>query len=256
MSDRLIGCRIRFNRALEHLRVLDEAIESFKETQVSRIPGKFDQDSGNYLFQMEGRAVPKREWSALIGDVLHNLRATLDYLAWELVDSHSPGQGTSGTEFPIFMDSDLFERSAPRKTKGMAPRAIAVVERLQPFNESPRDLHRSENRLWVLQSLVSTDKHRTLTLTAEAVAWHWEGLPSDVYATGTSMLHEQNTRTLITLNPGPSPERYENVEFMAASDVCFAPRGPARGWPVVETLGDIAAHIREKVIPPLRSFLT
>ena len=254
MSDRLIGCFIKFDRALAHLEVLNDAIEGFKKSQVDRIPGKFDADRGKYVFRMEGRAVPKREWSGVIGDVLHNFRATLDYLAWELVDSHTPGGGTGKTEFPIFIDRKLYEGS-PRKTKGMSPGALAVVERLQPFNESPRDLHPSENLLWILQSLVTADKHRSLTLTAEAIGWHLEGLPPDVYAVDTSLFHEDFTTTTVTLDPGDTPERYVNVEFVASSDVCFAPRGPTGGGFVLPTLRDIGNHIRDRVIPPLRQFL-
>jgi len=256
MADRLVGCLIKFDRALTHLEILKESIKGFKEAQTNRYPGKFDPDSGQYVFRVEARPIPKIEWGGLIGDVLHNLRASLDYLAWELVDCHSPGQGNGRTEFPIFLSPEKFKQSAPAKTKGMSPEACAVIERLQPFKESPAERHPSENLLWVLQSLVTVDKHRTLTLTAEAIGLHWEGLPPGVHAADPNFLQEEYTTATVTLNPGPNPERWVNVEFVASSDVCFAPRGPAGGEFVIPTLWDIAYHICERVVPQLRRFVT
>lgn len=256
MSNSLIGCLIKFDRALTHLESLRDSTQRFREAQSHSVPGKFDPETGQYLFRIEASSIPNREWSGLIGDALHNFRASLDYLAWELVDSYSPGQGTSRTEFPIFQERHEFERRSRSKTKGMSPEAIKIVERLQPFNDPPAKRHPSDNPLWLLQSLGNIDKHRTLTVTAEALALQWQGLPPDVEAVDPNFVREEYTSATVAFTPGDRAERWMNVELAVTSDVCFPQRGPAAGRPVIGTLWSIALQIRETVIPQLRPFVS
>ena len=138
----------------------------------------------------------------------------------------------------------------------MDPRAIAIIKSLQPFSGLAR-FHPLEHPLWQLHSLVGHDKHRTLTLTAQTRTLHWTGLPDGVLAKPANLLHEDDPTTVVTLIPGSNPEWYAEVEFLATSDICFAPTGPLdSGEVVVPTLRNIEGHIRREVIPRLKPFLT
>lgn len=97
MTTRLTDCLIKLDRALVHLNALDEAIEQWKERTTERISGSYDANTAQYIYRSHSRPVPKREWSAIIGDMLTNCRAALDYLAWQLTDCYTPGGGTTRT---------------------------------------------------------------------------------------------------------------------------------------------------------------
>src|SRR5690349_9702856 len=54
-------------------------------------------------------------WGVLIGDRVHNLRTSLDHVAWQAAGS---SDAPSGTEYPIFKDRDLYEAPISNRTGG------------------------------------------------------------------------------------------------------------------------------------------
>src|SRR5437879_1840574 len=92
----LDGAYVKLQRAQRHLSELIAASQRFlrpKPFQALRQddPGT---DSLTYVIKMTAE-VPK-EWGGIIGDVVHNARASLDYLAWQLVlkNGGAPGINT------------------------------------------------------------------------------------------------------------------------------------------------------------------
>src|SRR5687767_14840207 len=136
MVDQLAGCYVKLARARTHLDALKTATVDVFGAEPDRIPGELDPVSGRYSFRARREIVVPLEWSGIVGDVVHNLFAALDYLAWELVAANGQ-QGTGSTAFPCFVDSERYRSDAPRKTRGMHPDAITLMERLQPFRVSP-----------------------------------------------------------------------------------------------------------------------
>jgi hypothetical protein len=47
------------------------------------IPGEYDRDHGAYVFRAPWDMYAPLELSAIVGDVVHNLYAALNYPAWE-----------------------------------------------------------------------------------------------------------------------------------------------------------------------------
>ncbi len=110
---------------------------------------------------------------------MHNLRASLDHVAWQLATKQS-GTPSTGTEFPIFRDSreyharDRRRRPTPwsglYKVRGMAPAAQTLIESLQPYHTPKPDL----TGLWVVHTLDIIGKHRVIklvTVTQREAEW-------------------------------------------------------------------------------------
>jgi hypothetical protein len=107
---------------------------------------------------------PAREdWPVKVGEIIHNLRSSLDHLVYEAsgIDPKT-GNPYTRTEFPIYNDEGEFDRNAPRKMRGLNAATEAFITRDQPFKFplSPGDVH----PLWALHELNNADKHRLLNL--------------------------------------------------------------------------------------------
>ena len=95
--------------------------------------------------------------SLLIGESIYNLRASLDYLVYELARLDSPGKTPKGTQFPIESKEEGFKRRRKNFLKGVSLKHIAAIKKLQPFNGCD----------WtkLLRDVSNPDKHELLTRT-------------------------------------------------------------------------------------------
>jgi hypothetical protein len=121
--------------------------------------------------------VPDKEtpdsFGLLLGDCLHNLRSTLDTLAYALMLAGPKGvteKMKSSSEFPVFGDEDPAGKTgegarmfsdASRKYVNWKPGAQTCAERLQPYKRGP-DFR--DDPLWILHDLERINKHRYLFL--------------------------------------------------------------------------------------------
>lgn len=101
------------------------------------------------------------DWRFMVGDVLHNLRSTLDNIIWSLAVKHSgpnpPNERAIG--FPVVLTAVDFESRSAMLT-ALDPRVRAVVKALQPIEESDP----SDDALYLLHQLDRLDKHRTVSV--------------------------------------------------------------------------------------------
>lgn len=88
-------------------------------------------------------------------DCVHNLRATLDNIAWGLVSTYRTP--TWGTAFPICRTARRWQERALPKLAGIDQRAIDLIESLQPYHASDRKNH----WLVLLDNPWNRDKHRS-----------------------------------------------------------------------------------------------
>jgi hypothetical protein len=256
MADQLDGCFVKLARAGAHLDALRTAIEQFFGPDPEHIPGEFDLGSGHYIFRARRAIAVPLEWSAIIGDVVHNVHAALDYLAWELVAANGK-TGNTGTGFPIFQDRGEYARGAPRKIAGIHPDAQKLIERLQPFQVSPRDAHPSERPLALLYELERQDKHRALNLTTHVGVVRIHGFPAQIYQPP-----EPSKFPLKPYEAGEALWRIKGFQDRPRMDlvieiahrIAFAVSGPAAARDVLETLATIKWHVENDAIPRFRRF--
>lgn len=155
-------------RAEHHHRELAALYAETFEPGLLRFKVEPDGDPHRCLIRVWNVPVIGRDWALLMGDVLTNLRAALDYLAWQLVDQHGPDKPTWQTKFPI--DDYPFTRSGRAKATNFIPAVtdsdvLDRLERHQPwrgFDHQLTDYLRdpTERALWQLNALCNLDKHR------------------------------------------------------------------------------------------------
>jgi len=104
--------------------------------------------------------------SGIIGDIVTNTRAALDYIMWELAQRYfsPPLDITKGGDkklasFPVFETpgkvQDCFDGLADRQ---IPAGAISEIKAVQPYNAGYESI-------WLLTQLVNQDKHRLLLTT-------------------------------------------------------------------------------------------
>lgn len=170
MADALEGARTKVARAEEHIDGLRTEWQAFVDTDAYGIAVDLNpqEDSVWYLISFRVlRPVPPRI-SAIAGDIVHNLRSALDYVAAEIVAHH--GGDVARSAFPLYIKAEHFKRDVrdrDERKRGPGPLngvphdsdAWGFVERNQPYNraDNPRD-----DALFALNYFSNRDKHRAL----------------------------------------------------------------------------------------------
>lgn len=158
------SARLKVVRAYGHMKALNREIDAALRSQPNGVIGEIEAKSGDKVYRADMKWQPPREWGLLLGDFVHNIRSALDHMVWDLVvlnpDSADPD---TKTEFPIYRDPTQYvlPHEAPRKLRGILPKALDLIEEAQPYHGA----NASRHPLWMLRQLDIADKHRTLLLT-------------------------------------------------------------------------------------------
>jgi hypothetical protein len=103
----------------------------------------------------------------IAGDVLFNLRAALDHLAYQLVVTNGTTDENTlrNTYFPIFDSASTCAKKLKEKTRGMSDAARDAIRDVKPYRGG-------SHLLWQLQQLNNRDKHRSLITVGSALGFH------------------------------------------------------------------------------------
>jgi hypothetical protein len=103
----------------------------------------------------------------LAGDVLQNLRSTLDYLVWELVLANN-GVPDEHNAFPVCVTPHGFKEAKKRRLRDVSPEAFAMIDGLQPLHfEQGKE---GESLIFVLDKMTNINKHRSILMARPRVA--------------------------------------------------------------------------------------
>lgn len=164
MPPTLFGVIEKRDWAEHHLNLIEKSIGDFIDSDPCSIITDGHPERGVYDARLVyPKKLPFRSISLMIGDCVHNMRASLDYIAWELA-GYDIKDAT--TMFPICGTADEFNKKGIKRIKRLPSDAQAAIERLQPYNT------RYGGQLLALgplNSLDIADKHKLLTV-AVAVA--------------------------------------------------------------------------------------
>jgi hypothetical protein len=152
--------------------VLGPSLDAIREGIVTETT--YDKDASQFVVSVAFAPAIPPGVSAIAGDVVHNLRAALDYAAFQAV-WRSQNSPWDGSQFPIAYSPNFKGRDA-KTLKKLNPGLLAVVKRNQPYKDIEdyrrerlatdlKDiiLLRQANRpLAVLRELSNWDKHRLL----------------------------------------------------------------------------------------------
>jgi len=175
-GDALGGVLAKLRRAGRHLAELDLEVTRYVENHpyvpvIESYPDPdFPAESDWVAFSVAARHVRPLPEAVYLsaGDAVHNIRAALDYLAWQLVlvSGQTPGKRT---EFPIFLDKPK-DRDRDGIPILMNPHPTGLAARLldaqwlQPYHAREPKRH----PLFVLYDLDRIDKHRHLNIITSA----------------------------------------------------------------------------------------
>jgi hypothetical protein len=112
---------------------------------------------GGHDFRVHVRNQIPDSIGLIFGDFIHNLRASLDNLVYELAF-----QNRRTISFPVYSDRAKFSTEfEPLLRSSVPPEAFQIIERVQPYHAT--DSSDPRVRLGLLNSFWNGDKHRTTT---------------------------------------------------------------------------------------------
>lgn len=173
---RLDGSRAKVQRAKEHFQDLIAEASAFRNLNPYGVARDDNLDTGEQVWRARvSRSIPP-ELTLIVGDVIHNLRAALDFAAWqlEIANGRTPSRTT---QFPIWNRgaadpttiAAIREHQArrERQLRAFGEPAMALIERLQP--DSRGDPKWTLHPLWLLHQLDVWDKHKLLVVVGAAI---------------------------------------------------------------------------------------
>lgn len=147
-------------RADKHIDELNVRIDQFKRDNPNAVRREIDPQTGDVSFYIgEVPEIPP-DIPAIAGDAVHNLRAALDHLVWNMVEA-AKKTPTDKTAFPIFDTAAKYKKMSPAKVEGVHKLAKQEIDRLHPYK-------RGNNLLWQLHRLDIVDKHHLLLALGQA----------------------------------------------------------------------------------------
>lgn len=142
----------KLHRAAMHIQALETAIAEYSRSDWYKEQSRQLPD-GNFHIQLEFREPPD-DIGAIVGDVVHNLRAALDLLAVDLVERN--GGNAKNVYFPFADSADALEKMI--LTRGFHRAGKVSMDRLR----SLRPFKGGNVLLRALHDLDIQDKHRSL----------------------------------------------------------------------------------------------
>src|SRR6266700_3295672 len=99
-SIREVGVRAKIERAKHHIGDLEERVRVFLESKPYSVAHDKNSETCERVCRVQIRAQPPLILPLIVGEVLHQLRGSLDHLAWQLVEANGEKPG-KWTYFPI-----------------------------------------------------------------------------------------------------------------------------------------------------------
>jgi hypothetical protein len=157
---------LKMNRALDHIRELEDLIESWRRLDSYRVSiGKEEHTRQNVLRFIVTKSLPE-DVALIIGDAIHNLRTALDHAAYELLClSRASKKDLDQTYFPFEGDRARLEASRKFKTiQTNNPKiAATILDIIRPYKGG-------NDTLWNLNKVDNHDKHRLLVPHFQAIS--------------------------------------------------------------------------------------
>jgi hypothetical protein len=256
MPPRLDGSRAKRDRAETHLKSLETCLGEFMAANPYTITVEPYPEEGRYLLKLRNpKPFPAQDVALLIGDCVHNLRAALDYIVWELAGAELTDRTSM---FPIFDDKDKFRTHGAWRIKGVPDEPRALIKRMQPYHagHGARDL-----ALWAIEHLDAADKHKLLTVTlpiTDSLNVIFTADPPVVLHASLSIpqplaaLKDDTVIAVATLLP-PTPHAQVKTEF--APEIAFGYDGISGPFPrfVVPNLKVLLGEV-DRVIAAFEKF--
>lgn len=164
-TDIFLGPSLKINRAKEHLDRLKAEFAEFQAKNPYGVTIEEQFQPRRRIIRFKEREQVPQHWSAIIGDILHNLRSALDNLAVGLVIANgcTSKTGINETSFPIAASNSDFEKMISGKQfRRASEKAKKVTRRLKPYQGG-------NDSLYIVRQLNNRDKHVAILPAVAAV---------------------------------------------------------------------------------------
>jgi len=247
-SHPLYHARLKSDRAKVHLSSLKSNITKFKNDPrpLQRI---IEEDGQKRLHTQWPRPIPD-SWGLILSDFATNLRASLDYIAWQLASKHIRDTGKSRdpngrTQFPICDSTESYRTQGRRRIDDILPCAIPEIERVQPYNRANWP---ETHLLSVLRELAGKTKHRFV-------------IPPDSYvqlrtpASGmTAIMMPLNKPEVIVQTSGERPTPYTSLNPDVSMQISFETPAISPSTHDITVLEGIHQFVSKEIIPRFSRF--
>lgn len=152
---KVLGLQLKLNRAKQHIDEVETVCQAFFATNPYKVRPYRDPETRKMLYVLDSFEEPPDRLAVIVGDVVQNLRAALDHLAYVLFET-SPNFNPKKSYFPIAENAAKYESEALGKVKGFRQDVIDAISKIEPYGGGRGEL------LWKLHSLSITDKHKLL----------------------------------------------------------------------------------------------
>jgi hypothetical protein len=242
---RIDRVRVKIIRATDHQRALEEEARAFLDSRPYRVATKTDPASRRLIYYVESVQDTPVRISSIAGDVLQNLRSSLDHLAFELfmVGTHGKAGAGKHVSFPIFDDANDYNKYAAGKVKGMPGKAVSAINSIKPYRGG-------NDVLWQIHRLNNIDKHRflitvgstfrSLDLGAHMLQRMYEHRPEVANIQFPSVFFKSDNK-MFPLKPGDelfldAPDAKPNPKMEFRFEIAFGENGVIEGAPLIDTL--------------------
>jgi hypothetical protein len=182
----LAGCEAKLLRAQQNLEFLDDELGRYLDGHAEPIPrvGQFDPNTNRMRWRFAAIEPPDLTLAAAVGDYIHDLRSTLDHLAFELSfrDTHGTIPNRNIAYPCCRVTTDWGTARTRAKLNGINATHRAMIYRTQPCyrqQDAPTNARtvrrRVRHALADLEDFWNDDKHRTLQPVASA-PFHLHGV--------------------------------------------------------------------------------
>jgi hypothetical protein len=154
--------RLKVKRAIHHINDLNLLFERFLKGNTHYVFIEHDANGGDDLLKVKAINRLPEDFELVLGDALHNLRSSLDYVISEIEFLHT-GARTDYTAFPVRETRDTLKAAINGGLKVKAPEQVLtfILDTVQPYETG------DGKAIFSLHAIDIEDKHRLLIAKAE-----------------------------------------------------------------------------------------
>lgn len=259
----------KINWARQKLKELDQAVVNWfkdKNNYSYQLNANLEAPS-TYSLSVSAKEIPIAPLSLVVGDIVQNIRASLDHAVYELglKNGNSDFLNKSHrSQFPIIGNKnnsgkcvdgrESFKKHAIGDTiKYIGSEAQIFIESIQPFNMDDEYMN---HPLWILNYLSNIDKHRVLHVgTAYAGSYTVEKCIVEGDFSNSPVLIGSG-KTVIKLGSLKPINPKDKLESLISPNMTVSFKdGPAELKPIVPTLASILNFVMGEVLIPIQKLL-
>ncbi len=264
MTPYLKHLHLRLEQAKKHMDNFNRQGARFINSTPYEMVTEKDTDGVNQLLRVKAKSEkePPPELGFIAGDCIHNLRAILDNIVWQIGGLYGcPKRKLDKMTFPLRITPESFGESL--KSLDCLPKsAIDIIESLQPYQPYRGRSDPSMHPLRVLDRLWNEDKHRSPVL---IVTLHKSTqiipkpqrvrLPDGTFSLQASLPHHTvylgdklyDGKEIVTFTLQPN-EPYPELDLRFTFQLAFDVRGPTKGQPAAKCLRELYDFVRDEVL--------